>query len=263
MGFIDGLKRLLAGGGAEVRPPWDPVDIQACLSRNHDVCQEYLKSGPESEARRNELRAGFLSAESRPSLHDHVFFIPTWGRNRMLTAQNEDGDRCGLLFTSPGRAMFYGAVNGDQGECKAALGFRLIDGRELAESFEAASIDKVTLDKCPFCWVFASFDPLELRDADSALSIWAIFRTTNQLYYETFFKAAEDKFSVGEVAAARAIGEHILTHVDADRPDVHLLLGQCGVLQGDRDMIGRKVSVLRGYGDRWVERLAEFETRTG
>jgi hypothetical protein len=66
MNAIDGLKRVFAGGRSNARSPWDPIDMQACLSRDHDVCEEYLDSGPESAARQDELAAEFLGTESRP-----------------------------------------------------------------------------------------------------------------------------------------------------------------------------------------------------
>lgn len=258
MGFLDDLfKKRIGAEQIKADFPFDPIDMRACLSRQEDVCAQYFQINPETLRKHEEIKQELLGSNHRPSDRDVIFSVVAVSKNQILTISPEPHNRFALLFTSPGRAAHYLTVLGKQGW--GVISYRLDQSGELAESFDAASLRSFSLDRCPFCPVVQGFEVAALRDPATALQIWATVRATKDLQFSIFMQVARIKLESDNFLEARAIGEHIVTHVDAERPEVHLLLGQCGVGLRDRELVGRKVSILRRFGSNWTRPSTELQ----
>jgi hypothetical protein len=242
---------------AEVSSPWDQEDIAFAL---RFPCPPVAGSD-ETLAESSRRVAEMMHPDNRPQKDDLLFYLVTIDGTSLLTMPDPDGGYILLAFTSEGRAEHYrGTLDDLQGEVKF-VGFSLEMIQSRAQPLAEVGISKFIIDRCPYCDEAVAIPVQTLGDEDTALVYWATNLAIKEAQYDRYLAEARRSLQSGEVDRAKILACHMVTHIDAERPEAHLLLGECGIRKTDHSLYERKIAILGLFGGDWAGRLKEMEEK--
>lgn len=202
-----------------------------------------------------------MQTDVRPPDNDKIYYVITLHRDGLLTLRLPEHRQAVLVFTSEPRAKHYLTEVRDldlEGEI-GAVHFSANDWVSFVQSWIAAGMTNLVIDKCPYCETYAVFELHGDVTKDDWVRLCATVKATRILQYNFHLDEATRLLADGDVRAARRIGEHIVTYIDAERPEVHLLLARCGIASEDTDLVLRKRVVLAFFGPEWLDELERLQ----
>lgn len=240
--------------------PWDIKDIKTCLSDKNEPSDE-TSIEPRFENHEH-VRKSLLSPEHKPSYNDPlIYLLNIEGKGYYSIIQDDIDGKILLLFTSPHRAVQYAAATRSSEHEPGLVMYSPLEWEHDAEYFLKNGLTHITLNKCPYCSTFYTVLMLSTINKDDLLKIWSVDTATKLIRYQYFLEEMRVKLDRGDIKGAREMGEYTVTHVEAEDPQVHLLLAECGIRQNDSELIARKTRITGMFGGKWVKRLEELKSR--
>jgi hypothetical protein len=210
-----------------------------------------------------QLLDALLTSENRPSDDKPIFVsVGTASRSWHLTLELQDAKRrCLLLFTSQFRALDY---------IRVALGndvdarFYLLSARECVSSVSSwlsVGVTDLVLNRCPRCDVMTVVPLDSLQSTDDFIRIWASTTASGMAFYDRNLERATAAFTEGRISDARDLAVEIVQHIDAERAEVHFLLGSCGILIRDDATVEQAFHFLGMFDQHWTDELREQKAK--
>jgi hypothetical protein len=198
-----------------------------------------------------------MRSDVRPADSVRIYYVIVLRRVHLLTLRLDGTHQAVLVFTSQGRAKHYLSEVKDvdlEGEVGVAT-FSADEWESFVQSWVLAGMTDCVIDKCPYCREFATYKLSTNLKRDDWVRLSAVVKATRMLQYDFNMNEATRRLASGDVRTARQIGEHIVTYIDAERPEVHLLLARCGIEGKDEDLVRRKQAILGFFGPEWLGKL--------
>lgn len=238
--------------------PYDPEDIRAARASASPALPDFDRES--SAAKLADQILSFLASKEAPGVDDPLFHLAA-PRNRSLEVTFFGGESFLVAFTSLERLNHYRAATPGLSRAPWTVTLSASDLDEVIPELAHVGLAGFILDPCPYCPATNVLPASALSNPTATLHFWAAERQSRNDLFERFLDKAREALAADRAKEALRIGQHIVTHLDAERPEVHLLLGECGVRLGDKKLVDRKLEILRSFGEPWPSRLQEIARR--
>lgn len=230
--------------------PWEPEDVRAGLEVPPPPPIEGIAR--ETERIAGEVAAFLESGEAPPADDDGVYLVfPAENRLMLLSAGEDRHLLCG--FSSPGRAMYWLAGT-RQGTPETGIAGVSLGGMTTLGLHERPGL-VFGLDPCPFSDSLNMFPGEHLADARRLQAFVTAERAVLRFHYDYYVDMARRELLMGNAQRARQLAEHIITFVDAESPEVHLVLAQAGSALKDGALVARKSRLVQALWPESAEQL--------
>jgi hypothetical protein len=205
----------------------------------------------------HQVEDSLMRSDVRAADSARIYYVIVIRPAGLLTLRLDKARQAALVFTSQARAQHYLSEVQDiglEGEV-GMVTFSADQWGAFVQSWLSAGLTDFVVDKCPYCETFAGYKLSTDVKKDDWVRICAVVKATRMLQYDFNLNEATRRLAGGDVQTARRIGEHIVAYIDAERPEVHLLLARCGIEGKDEDLVRRKQAILEFFGPEWLARL--------
>lgn len=230
--------------------PWDPYDIVASL---RSPCRNLPVSIEDEVASLIRRVDAMLSAQTRPADDDTLFYLVSDGRGRLLTIRSTADESALLGFTTLRRAAHFAGMMKWRKPQPVSVSLRGLS--RVAGALAQPGVTTFALNMCPYCDVCDVIPVASLESGQKVLNYWATRIVVRMSQFERYLAEAQHQLAESNIDDAESLGQNIVTHIDAERPEVHLLLGQCAKQRHDENAVNRKKEILRLFGADWVSKL--------
>lgn len=230
--------------------PWEAEDVRAGLDAPPPPPIEDLAQQTERMA--GEV-AAFLDSGEAPSADDDGLYLvfPAENRLMILSAGENSSLLCG--FSTPGRAMYWLAGT-RQGTPEMGIAGVSLSGMATLGLHERPGL-VFGLDPCPFSDRINMFPGEHLGDARRLQAFVTAERAVLRFHYDYYVDMARRELLMGNAERARQLAQHVVTFVDAESPEVHLVLAQAGAALKDAPLVARKQRLVRALWPEMAEQL--------
>jgi hypothetical protein len=174
---------------------------------------------------------------------------------------SDENQRCLLLFTSQIRAHEYiRVVLGNEVHIHFPM-FSPNDCASSISSWRSSGLNRLVVDRCPYCDVMNIIHLDSLSSPDDFIKLWAGTSAVRFVIYNRNLDRAQNALSEGRLSDAYDMAIDIVQHVDAERPEVHFLLGCCGLLMRDEKTVNEAFRLLHLFAPHWTDELKEQEIK--
>lgn len=232
--------------------PWEPEDISAGLKAPPPPPIDELER--EIERISGEV-AAFLNSTEAPAPDDDGLFIvlPEENRLMLLSVGENESLLCG--FSSPGRALYW-LAGSRQGTPQTGIAGVSLAGMTTLGLHERPGL-LFGMDPCPFSDSLNLLPGEHLGDARRLQAFTTAERAVLRFHYDYYVSLARRELLLGHADRARQLAEHVITYVDAESPEVHLVLAQAGAALRDAGLVARKSRLVRALWPEAAEQLPQ------
>jgi len=168
----------------------------------------------------------------------------------------DNGGPCVPIFTTPVRAADYARTQLRRGPVVEFLTASAAELAEFLRDLKRAGIDRIALDRCPRCPVFAVATVKESVTADSVLELRCVYKATEIARAELYFAYALNAARLGKTEVARDVMLEAAGHVTLENLKFHLLLGELAIALNDPRLLDEAKMFLRFLGaSQWDVKL--------
>jgi hypothetical protein len=97
-----------------------------------------------------------------------------------------------------------------------------------------------------------------LQRTGDFVMIWANTIACKMVVYDRNLEAVRIALEEGRVTEAHEIAVETIEHRDAERPEIHMLLGICAIRTGDDAKIEQVFQNLGMFEHSWTDKFREF-----
>jgi hypothetical protein len=190
---------------------------------------------------------------------DCIFTQLVTGDGDKVFLRIDDRESILLSFSSLYKAKCYAIVTG--------LADKVSYIRYTAEEFKndceknISDFNRVILDYCPHCFT-GNIVTIESLETDDFIKIWAMNKAFKQLLYRDYLSAAQQEFLAGNYILAHNIAMETVEHIDAERPEVHMLIGKCSIKLDKPFILRQAYSYLSIFGENHASELYDLANKS-
>jgi hypothetical protein len=212
-------------------------------------------------ARSETIKQTLLETGKRPQTDAPLFTaLIKGGGNFLIITLPENGDLCAPIFSTPFRAADYTRTMLDQGPRFQYLVSSPQQLVQVLRDLEGASVEWMTLDRCPRCSILNTIKISSIGTPDDAVTIWAITKSLELARAEVYFSYALECAHAGSLEAARDVTLEAVAHVTAEDPRLHLLLAQVAIVLRDGRLLEEAKAFLGFFSyESWRYKLDRDE----
>ena len=227
---------------------------------------EELEKSPKHLTRQDAFEMELLASSVLPRPDAQVLTIFVRGEDSsVLTLRAPDAPEngCVPLFTERWRAVDY-ALTLLTGERDLRFAVMSPESFVVAlRDFEKTAPSLFTIDRCPRCDTFVTYRSTMADTADYLIRMMMVHKATELARCHLYLNYAMVKARAGQFDAARDVALETVGHVTMSDPDTHLLLGQLGIVMGDRDLVREAHAFLRFFKSNAWDRKLDLDEDTG
>ena len=239
-------------------PLYEGCQSEVDASRFDSLLQLDLYDCEASEALVNEL----LSSDRKPQSNSPLIFVCFSEDGGYLTITSVESKSLALVcFTSPLKALIYvRCLFGEEFpfsiRCVTEADFQETAKRELGKM----GVTSLILDPFPFSKMNIEV-PLGQIVSRGVVTFWAANIASGLTIYKGLLGLAKHSLLFCRYRESRDIALETIFNVEAEKPEIHFLLGQCALVMDDKRLSQEVELNLRRFGSDWIAKLTSFGKR--